>query len=229
MINILKASAGTGKTYRLSLEYIKALLEGEDFEKIVVMTFTRKATAEIRGRIFEQLEELLNYGSESKVLANLRQIDDNLELDLKALEEIYQQMLLNKDQIKVYTIDSFINIIFKKAIAPYLDIYAYQIIDDGDNEELIEEVFKKILDNRECFNLMEEFLVQNVERDIKSYIDLLKKILKQRWKFFLIEAKEEKKQFSGDLLARLEGCIEIIKSFGTIGTERTMNFFNKKK
>ena len=28
---------------------------------------------------------------------------------------------------------------------------------------------------------------------------------------------------------KIDSCIEIIKSFGTIGTERTMNFFNKKK
>lgn len=35
---------------------------------------------------------------------------------------------------------------------------------------------------------------------------------------------EEKKE----LPAKIDSCIEIIQSFGTIGTERTMNFFNKK-
>ena len=39
---ILKASAGTGKTYRLSLEYIASLMEGIDFKDILVMTFTKK-------------------------------------------------------------------------------------------------------------------------------------------------------------------------------------------
>lgn len=62
MRKILKASAGTGKTYRLSLEYINALLDGESFTEIVVMTFTRKATAEIRERIFDHLEDLLLRG-----------------------------------------------------------------------------------------------------------------------------------------------------------------------
>lgn len=32
-----------------------------------------------------------------------------------------------------------------------------------------------------------------------------------------------------ELPEKLDACIEIIQSFGTIGTERTMNFFNKKK
>ncbi|HOC23989.1 MAG TPA: UvrD-helicase domain-containing protein, partial [bacterium] len=56
---VIRASAGTGKTYRLSLEYIALLLrcrgEGIRFEEILVITFTRKATAEIRDRIFSQM------------------------------------------------------------------------------------------------------------------------------------------------------------------------------
>ena len=69
MRKILKASAGTGKTYRLSLEYINALLDGESFTEIVVMTFTRKATAEIRERIFDHLEDLLLRGEGKPGLA----------------------------------------------------------------------------------------------------------------------------------------------------------------
>lgn len=37
-------------------------------------------------------------------------------------------------------------------------------------------------------------------------------------------SREEQKE----LPAKIDTCIEIIQSFGTIGTERTMNFFNKK-
>ena len=55
---VLKASAGTGKTYRLSLEYVGALCRGTDFKDILVMTFTKKATAEIKERILKFLKEL---------------------------------------------------------------------------------------------------------------------------------------------------------------------------
>jgi PTH1 family peptidyl-tRNA hydrolase len=37
--------------------------------------------------------------------------------------------------------------------------------------------------------------------------------------------KEEQKEMP----EKIDYCIEIIKSFGTIGAERTMNFFNKRK
>ena len=74
MRKVLKASAGTGKTYRLSLEYLAAILSGYNFEEIVVMTFTRKATAEIRERIFQHIEEVLRVGEDSQVLQSLKAI-----------------------------------------------------------------------------------------------------------------------------------------------------------
>ena len=55
---ILKASAGTGKTYRLSLEYIANLIKGISYKNIIVMTFTKKATAEIKDRIFDFLYQI---------------------------------------------------------------------------------------------------------------------------------------------------------------------------
>jgi len=60
---VIKASAGTGKTYRLSLEYIGLLLKFAplhiDFSEILVITFTKKATAEIRERIFDHLRAIV--------------------------------------------------------------------------------------------------------------------------------------------------------------------------
>ena len=55
---VLKASAGTGKTYRLSLEFIGNLIKNIDYKDIVVMTFTKKATAEIKERIYDFLYQI---------------------------------------------------------------------------------------------------------------------------------------------------------------------------
>src|SRR5690554_2171738 len=167
MRKVLKASAGTGKTYRLSLEYLAAILSGDNFEEIVVMTFTRKATAEIRERIFQHIEDILKNGEASGILVSLKEIYPEISLDPVKLQQVYEEMLINKDRIRIFTIDSFINRIFKKAIAPYLGVYSYQIIDESKNTEIIEEVFKKFLDNPADFVLMEKFLKDNTERYIK--------------------------------------------------------------
>ena len=193
MRKVLKASAGTGKTYRLSLEYLAALLNGDNYEEIVVMTFTRKATAEIRERVFQHIEDILRKGEDSKVLESLQDLYPDLDYDLDRLDLIYREMLINKDRIKIYTIDSFINSIFKQAIAPYLGLYAYEIIDESKNKEIIEEVFKKMLDNPGDFTLMEKFLQDNTERYIDHYLALIEEMLNNRWKFLLIEHRRREK------------------------------------
>ena len=68
---VVSASAGTGKTYRLSLEYIAALskksnAEAIDYKNILVMTFTRKATAEIKEGILNKFSELMEIYEISK-------------------------------------------------------------------------------------------------------------------------------------------------------------------
>ena len=125
---IITASAGTGKTYRLSLEYISILLNNleVDFSEIVVITFTKKATFEIREKVFEHFNTLLNGESKDKkiLIQNLEEISGTqiTSEKLKYLERIYHQILKNKSQLQIKTNDSFIHSIFSQIIAPYLQI-----------------------------------------------------------------------------------------------------------
>jgi len=71
---ILKASAGTGKTYRLSLEFIANLIRGVNYKNIVVMTFTKKATAEIKERIYDFLHQIaFDEGNGTELEKNLKE------------------------------------------------------------------------------------------------------------------------------------------------------------
>ena len=103
---VLKASAGTGKTYRLSLEYIIALskkgdIEPIDYKNILVMTFTRKATAEIKEGILNKLSEFMEIYEISKnselsvveAISKSKLIDDKKKNHTEVLYEgevIYQ-------------------------------------------------------------------------------------------------------------------------------------------
>ena len=56
---LYKASAGSGKTYTLAKEYLKlVILNPYDYNKILAVTFTKKATAEMKTRIIEYLSVL---------------------------------------------------------------------------------------------------------------------------------------------------------------------------
>ena len=61
MLNVYKASAGSGKTFQLVLEYLKLILDNPfNYKHILAVTFTNKATNEMKGRILEQLYKLAN-------------------------------------------------------------------------------------------------------------------------------------------------------------------------
>ena len=61
-INLIEASAGTGKTWNICGLYLRLLLErGLDVQQILVVTFTNAATAELRERIRSRIVETRDY------------------------------------------------------------------------------------------------------------------------------------------------------------------------
>ncbi|MFT7234733.1 MAG: exodeoxyribonuclease V beta subunit, partial [Methylophagaceae bacterium] len=57
-LNVIEASAGTGKTYTLAELYLRLILEqGLTVDQILVVTYTRAATEELRARLREKLVE----------------------------------------------------------------------------------------------------------------------------------------------------------------------------
>ena len=58
-LKIYRASAGSGKTFTLAVEYITLLvIDPNAYKHILAVTFTNKATAEMKSRILETLEGL---------------------------------------------------------------------------------------------------------------------------------------------------------------------------
>lgn len=112
-LKILKASAGSGKTFSLTLHYITLLLSNENrYREILAVTFTNKATAEMKERILTVLHGLA-------IADKNRKIDDfrNLllqqspqwtaqELQEKAFG-VYRKILHNYGHFTISTIDGF--------------------------------------------------------------------------------------------------------------------------
>jgi exodeoxyribonuclease V beta subunit len=107
-LNLIEASAGTGKTHALTSLYLRLLVEqGLGPESILVMTYTNAATAElktrIRGRLLHTREAFSNGHAEDPMLQDLlqRQTDHGVvcrHLDLA---------LANFDQAAIHTIHGF--------------------------------------------------------------------------------------------------------------------------
>lgn len=113
-LKILQASAGSGKTFSLAVHYLTLLFSGEHkYREILAVTFTNKATAEMKDRILEVLEALAK-GDDSEKIADYRKLilqahrDLNAEsLKLKA-DKIYRKILHDYSRFSVSTIDGFV-------------------------------------------------------------------------------------------------------------------------
>lgn len=218
---ILKASAGTGKTYRLSLEYVASLCCGNDFKDILVMTFTKKATAEIKDRILKFLRQLKENGEEAKELReNILKLYPEIDFNQSKIEKIYEEVVQNRDKLRIYTIDAFTNLIFKKAIAPYLKIYSYEIIDEEENKKTIFRILDKLFTIKEDFAKFKEFLKDNTERDIDNYIDLIDKLLSHRWKIIVLGDRLNIKREAFQVKSNFNIMENLLEIVGSVATEK---------
>ncbi|OWK72378.1 exodeoxyribonuclease V subunit beta [Pedobacter sp. AJM] len=113
-LKILQASAGSGKTFSLTAHYLTLLFSGENkYREILAVTFTNKATEEMKTRILEVLLGLAK-GNPSKknddyrklVLVAYPQLSAQ-ELQFKA-DKIYRKILHDYSRFSVSTIDGFV-------------------------------------------------------------------------------------------------------------------------
>ncbi|MCX8579789.1 exodeoxyribonuclease V subunit beta [Gilliamella sp. B2717] len=112
---LIEASAGTGKTYSLAFIYLRLLLGiGEnsystplDVSQILVVTFTKAATQELRSRIRQNIQELrlalLNGEHDDPIYQQLMTLIVDRQQAIQRLTEAQQSM----DDAAIYTIHSF--------------------------------------------------------------------------------------------------------------------------
>lgn len=104
---LVRASAGTGKTYVLSSRYLELLLSGVDPDRVLATTFTRKAAHEILDRIVERLAQAAPDTERGrKKLAELSRSIGRAASAEECLASL-ERLLRGMDRIRIGTIDSF--------------------------------------------------------------------------------------------------------------------------
>lgn len=113
---LIEASAGTGKTYTLTALYVRLLIEKKlEVDQILVMTFTNKATSELKERIFKRLKSCLH-----KLQTNEDSTDDFVNEFVKKISkpdeavQILKNAIQNFDDSQVYTIHGFCQKVLKE-------------------------------------------------------------------------------------------------------------------
>ncbi len=106
---VYRASAGSGKTYTLALKYISLALKSgsKGFTHVLAVTFTNKATGEMKDRILEKLYGL-SRGLDANFLKDVKKITDLSEQEIQRKStEMLCYIMNDFDHFRVETIDSF--------------------------------------------------------------------------------------------------------------------------
>ncbi|MBR5626442.1 MAG: UvrD-helicase domain-containing protein, partial [Thermoguttaceae bacterium] len=102
---VIRASAGSGKTFRLSSRYLQLMLTGVPLDSILATTFTRKAAGEILNRILLRLGKAAHDDKYAVKLSE--ELCGNDRTSRSVFEEILVRTVRNLHHFRVCTLDAF--------------------------------------------------------------------------------------------------------------------------
>ena len=154
MINLMKASAGTGKTYNLAKTYLTLLFQKDEsgrtdpyaYRHILAVTFTNKATDEMKCRILKELHTLaLEPASSAYYSSFVPAVFPDAEALRSSASVVLSNILHDYGAFAVSTIDRFFQQTLKAFSREIGQMASYQI--DLNRDQLIKESVDRMLDS----------------------------------------------------------------------------------
>lgn len=145
-MEIIYSSAGSGKTQTLAMRFLEKVLQGEKSENIYCLTFTKKATIEIKERIIFLSEKIIDGDKDLLSIFNLKKISKQIITELSDLKI--------KD-LKISTIDSFLY-----RMLQFIDMDTKKLISEEELFMIVEQAkFNFSLNNNNNRENFEEMVV----------------------------------------------------------------------
>jgi len=170
-LTIYSASAGSGKTYKLTGIYLTSLFKSRyNYRKILAVTFTHKATAEMKSRILDNLHKLA-VGEKSEYLHELTAETNKSEVWIRnEAKDILNSILHDFSRFSVSTIDSFFQKILR-AFAREVGLHAGFNIELDHSSILssaIDEMISSAVSDPQLKNWLTSYAMSNID-DEKSW------------------------------------------------------------
>ena len=179
MLSIYNASAGSGKTFTLTREYLRMLLcdtqPTDDrrlpHSRILAVTFTKKATAEMKERILKELY-IMSVSPEKSSHAEAIIQQSGEQLNMQTLQQRAQKLLIgilqDYSRFSVSTIDGFFQQVIR-TFARELGLSAtYDLSMDGEEmiQEAVDDIFKRIKEDNNQDRQLVEWMVDFIHKNI---------------------------------------------------------------
>ncbi|WP_139532989.1 RecB-like helicase [Helicobacter pylori] len=217
----LKASAGSGKTFALSVRFLALLFKGANPSEILTLTFTKKATAEMKERILDYLKILQkeNFENEKEKAQNiLKELEEKYHLkpDLvrNSAPKIYQRFL--NAEIRISTIDAFFQSILRK-FCWFVGLSAnFEVNEDTKaHQQQLNEGFLSAL-NSEQLEELSVFIAQCLSYDNYTSDSILERLRFLKNKLYLFDPNKKEPAFDEEgFLEKLRSLNQQIQSIET--------------
>ncbi len=219
----LKASAGSGKTFALSVRFLALLFKGANPSEILTLTFTKKATAEMKERILDYLkilqkENLEDEKEKEKSQNILKELEEKYHLkpDLvqNSAQEIYQRFL--NAEIRISTIDAFFQSILRK-FCWFVGLSAnFEVNEDTKaHQQQLNASFLSALDNKQLEELS-VFITQCLSYDSYTSDSILERLRFLKNKLYLFDPNKKEPIFDEEgFLEKLRSLNQQIQSVET--------------
>lgn len=171
MITVAKASAGSGKTYTLAKTYISLLLKSRDpyvYRHILAVTFTNKATGEMKARILRELDILAHAPMESDYYKDFvpALCADATQLQNRCTS-LLNGILHDYSAFSVFTIDRFFQQVLRSFARELGQFDSYQL--ELDKPSVVSESVDRMLENlSDKDSAMIDWLKESVMTQISS-------------------------------------------------------------
>lgn len=250
-LTVYRASAGSGKTFNLVLQYLTiALKRPHEFKNILAITFTNKATEEFKRKLFRYLHGISTNTDAENVTGMIDELKKN-GLDEKTIKQnspvLLSLMLHNFSDISIMTIDAFFSRILKSFsleldlnIGNEIEINTSQVLND-----IINDFLNSLEENQFETEILQKFLLKNISeaksRNIERQIlSVSKEIFKDRYNLlynnpdtpkdekdylkFIESLENYKKDFEQNLLRLCKEAIAFMESRKLKVTDFKNNF-----
>ncbi|MFB1287991.1 RecB-like helicase [Helicobacter pylori] len=217
----LKASAGSGKTFALSVRFLALLFKGANPSEILTLTFTKKATAEMKERILDYLKILQkeNLEDEKEKSQNiLKELEEKYHLkpDLvrNSAPKIYQRFL--SAEIRISTIDAFFQSILRK-FCWFVGLSAnFEVNEDTKaHQQQLNKSFLSAL-NSEQLEELSVFIAQCLSYDSYTSDSILERLRFLKNKLYLFDPNKKEPAFDEEgFLEKLRSLNQQIQSIET--------------
>lgn len=174
---IYKASAGSGKTFTLSVEYIEMLLRDiSSYKRTLAVTFTNKATVEMKTRILSQLYGLANGLGSSKayrVVLQERNPDFTSDFIKDRAQKALSVILGDYSNFRVETIDSFFQRVLKQLAHELRLSTSFNVeLDSGRAlDEAVDALLEGLHNNRQLLQVILRYIEERLTDDKGWKID----------------------------------------------------------